>query len=191
MDYEAWKLDNEQKKRDQVEWLKKINLPYDDLLNLTAALILQGTEDQLEKANLEGKLRNAATYYSLVDAMDNPKFSRQGILRVIKQHATNHGDESPAARSIAKVVEVIESAQQYKAQEIARRGPRVRKAKMDVLEAETIRRYEQGTWKSLPAAAHEITPLIVAFSKNGNGDLLPSTTKPLEWIRAHKRAPKK
>ncbi|SDE53873.1 hypothetical protein SAMN05428966_10916 [Massilia sp. PDC64] len=191
MDLETWKLENEKKKRGQVEWLRKLNLSYDDLLKLTASLILQGQENAREHERLRQELRNAGTYYSLVDAMDNPKFSRAGILHVIKEHAARHGDESPAAKSIAKAVAAVESMQKDKAQEIARRGPEVRKAKMELLKAETIKLFEQRKWKSVPAAAHDITPVIVALSKNGNGDLLPTTTKPLEWIRAHKSRPKK
>lgn len=70
---------------------------------------------------------------------------------------------------------------------IAAEGGEARAKKYKALEEETIRLYLAGTWKSVPSAAHEITPKIVALSKNGNGDLLPTTTKPLEWIRAYKR----
>jgi len=74
--------------------------------------------------------------------------------------------------------------------ELAKSGGAGRSAKFKMLEAETIRLYELGKWKSVPIAAQEITPKIVALSKNGNGDLLPSTTKPLEWIRAFKKSQK-
>lgn len=191
MDLETWKLENEKKKRGQVEWLRKMNLPYDDLLNLTASLMLQSQENARETERLQEEIRKMRTYFSLVDVMDNPKFSPAGILRVIKDDAARHGDENPVAKSIAKAVAAVESIQKDKAQEIARRGPEVRKAKMELLKAETIKLFEQGKWKSVPTAAHEITPLIVALSKNGNGDLLPTTTKPLEWIRAHKSRSKK
>jgi hypothetical protein len=71
-----------------------------------------------------------------------------------------------------------------------------RAAKFKLLEDETIRLYKEGikrwpTGKShVPTAALEITPKIVAFSK-GICDLFPTTTKPLEWIRAHVKANRK
>jgi hypothetical protein len=87
----------------------------------------------------------------------------------------------------AKRREAEISALKNKPKEIAGKGGLGRKRKFDVLEEETIRIYEAGKskWTSLPIAAQDITPIIVAMSKDGNGDLLPSTTKPLEWIRAH------
>lgn len=191
MDDEAWKLENERRKQGHIEWLRKANMSYEDLLRLAAALLMQAKEDAKENEDLKKQLREANTYYSLVDAMDNPKFSRTGVLHVIKEHAALHGDESPAAKAIAKAAAAVENIQKSKAKEIARRGPEVRKAKMDFLEAETIKLFEQGKWKSVPTAALEITPKIVALSKNGNGNLSPSTTKPLEWIRAHKSRSKK
>jgi hypothetical protein len=69
-------------------------------------------------------------------------------------------------------------------------GAAIRAAKFKILETETIRLYEAGKWESAPAAALEITPKIVAMSKNGNGDLMATTTKPLEWIRAHNKRKK-
>jgi hypothetical protein len=77
-----------------------------------------------------------------------------------------------------------------RASEIAKAGGDGKAAKYKALEAETLRRYSAQDWPSVPAAALEITPHIVAMSKNGLGDLMPSTTKPLEWIRAYKRAQK-
>ena len=68
---------------------------------------------------------------------------------------------------------------------IARTGGAGRSAKLKVLEAETIRLYEAGKWDSTPLAAQEIAPLIVAFSAKEGPRLMPSTTKPLEWIRAY------
>lgn len=74
--------------------------------------------------------------------------------------------------------------------EKAKNAAEVRAEKFKSLEAETIRLYESGKWASVPLAAAEITPKIVAMSRNRNGDLLPSTTKPLEWIRAHNKKKK-
>lgn len=72
----------------------------------------------------------------------------------------------------------------------AKKGGDARANLFDKLEEETIRLYVEGNWKSAPEAALEITPLIVQMLKNGNGDLAPTTTKPLAWIRAYKRQEK-
>ena len=59
---------------------------------------------------------------------------------------------------------------------------------MKKLEEETIRLYKSGSWRSAPLAAQEITPKVVEHSKGGRGELMQSTTKPLEWIRAYVKA---
>jgi hypothetical protein len=74
--------------------------------------------------------------------------------------------------------------------ERAKKGGDAKSARLRPAETETIRLYKLGTWKSASLAAAEITPQIVAFSRNGKGDLSPSTTKPLEWIRAYVRSQK-
>lgn len=73
----------------------------------------------------------------------------------------------------------------------AQLGGLTRATKFKRLEEETIRLYLEGKWKSDPLAAEEITPKIVLMSKDGNGDLLPSTTKPLQWIRKYKKSVRK
>jgi len=73
---------------------------------------------------------------------------------------------------------------------VAKKGGAARSAQFKKLEAETIRLYELGSWKSAPFAAAEITPKIVEFSRTVGGGLGPTTTKPLEWIRKHNRAQK-
>lgn len=75
----------------------------------------------------------------------------------------------------------------YKAS-VARTGGAGRSAKLKVLEAETIRLYEAGKWDSVPLAAQAITPAVVEFSKKNGPKLLPSTAKPIEWIRDHLRS---
>jgi hypothetical protein len=82
------------------------------------------------------------------------------------------------------------SANALRARKIATTGGAGRAAKFKPLEDETIRLYLAKEWKSVPDAALEITPIIVAMSKRGNGDLVDATTKPLEWIRAYNRAKK-
>lgn len=72
----------------------------------------------------------------------------------------------------------------YKAS-IARTGGAGRSVKLKILQAETIRLYEAGKWDSTPLAAQEIAPAIVALSAKEGPKLMPSTTKPLEWIRSH------
>jgi hypothetical protein len=73
---------------------------------------------------------------------------------------------------------------------IAKNAGDARGAKFKLLEDETIRLYKAGKWDSVPLAAEEITPKIVTMSKKGRGDLRPSTTKPLEWIRAYNKKKK-
>lgn len=70
---------------------------------------------------------------------------------------------------------------------IAATGGKARAAKLEILQKETIRRYEaeKGKWKTLPEAADEIKPDIVALSKKEAFPLAPTTSKPLEWIRDH------
>lgn len=82
-------------------------------------------------------------------------------------------------------------ANALRARKIAMAGGAARTAIFKLLEDETIRLYLAKKWKSVPDAALEITPLIVEMSKRGNGDLVKSTTKPLEWIRAYNNAQKK
>lgn len=71
---------------------------------------------------------------------------------------------------------------------IAKTGGDARSALFKKLEIETIRLYKTGTWTSLPSAALEITPKIVALSKNGNGDLVETTNKPLQWLRKYAKS---
>lgn len=66
---------------------------------------------------------------------------------------------------------------------IARSGGQGKAVKFKTLEAETLRLFNEGEWKNASAAALEITPKIVALSRNGNGDLSPTTLKRLQWIR--------
>ncbi|HEY0489314.1 MAG TPA: hypothetical protein VGD30_07380 [Telluria sp.] len=84
-----------------------------------------------------------------------------------------------------------EAANARRARAISTKGGEGRAAKFKRLEDETIRLYLAKKWTSVPDAALEITPIIVAMSKKGNGDLANTTTKPLEWIRAYKKAKKK
>ncbi len=74
-----------------------------------------------------------------------------------------------------------------KPKDIARKGGLGRAAKYDRLKEETIRLYENQTWKNAATAALAITPQIVEMSRNGNGDLAPTTSKPLAWIREYIR----
>lgn len=77
-----------------------------------------------------------------------------------------------------------------KPKEIARKGGLGRAAKYDRLREQTIRLYERQTWKNAATAALAITPQIVEMSRNGNGDLAPTTSKPLAWIREYIRMKK-
>ena len=57
----------------------------------------------------------------------------------------------------------------------------------------TVRRYEQGSWRTAAQAARKITPEIVELAASfanrraGRSLLRPGTNKPLEWIRRHRR----
>jgi hypothetical protein len=73
---------------------------------------------------------------------------------------------------------------------VAKTGGDARSALFKALEVETIRLYKLGKWMSLPLAALEITPKIVAFSRHGKGDLAETTNKPLEWLRKYVKSEK-
>jgi hypothetical protein len=85
-------------------------------------------------------------------------------------------------RHIALAEQQITSSEE-KTKDDRRKGGKGRSIKLKRSEIETIRLYKLGTWDSIPLAATELTPIVVKFSKNGNGNLSPSTTKPLKWIR--------
>lgn len=73
---------------------------------------------------------------------------------------------------------------------IAEAGGNGRALKFKSLQAATIELYKAGNWPSIPLAALEITPKIIALSKKGNGELVPTTTKPIQWIRAYVKSQK-
>lgn len=73
---------------------------------------------------------------------------------------------------------------------VAKTGGDARSALFKALEVETIRLYKLGKWRSLPLAARDITPKIVALSRHGNGDLVETTNKPLEWLRKYVKSEK-
>jgi hypothetical protein len=82
-----------------------------------------------------------------------------------------------------KIIDYYEKRDE-KFREAVKKGGSVKATRMNILKEETIRLYKQGTWKNATQAAMEITPKIVQYSK-GRGDLLPSTQKPLAWIREY------
>lgn len=82
---------------------------------------------------------------------------------------------------------MLQEFYQIKIREIlrAKTGGKIRAEKFKALESATIKLYQAGKWASAPLAAQEIAPQIVALSSGGNGDLLLSTTRPLQWIRTY------
>lgn len=68
---------------------------------------------------------------------------------------------------------------------VAKAGGDGRAEKFKALEIETIKLYQEGSWATVPLAAQEITPKIVAMSERA---LAPTTNKPLEWIRAYRKS---
>lgn len=91
-----------------------------------------------------------------------------------------------------------------KPRDVAKSGGMGRAAKLKVVEEETIRLYKArieqrnsrttppkgGKREGVPQIAHEITPLIVEFSRQNGTNLLSTTIKPLEWIRAYVKTAK-
>lgn len=87
---------------------------------------------------------------------------------------------------------------------VAKAGGDGRAAKLKDLEKETIKLYQAmledrdsvcnpdsaGKRTSIPLVAQKITPLIVDLSKRNGVNLLPTTTKPLAWIRAYVKSQK-
>nr|WP_314623635.1 hypothetical protein [uncultured Noviherbaspirillum sp.] len=119
------------------------------------------------------------------------------VMQIKKEGVTLNGYLRKDAKKSAETGKIIstllfepEEIERYEATKRAQKGGAARAALFNNLEKETIRFYLEREWNSAPEAALEITPLIVQMSRNGNGDLAPTTTKPLAWIRAYNRTKK-
>ena len=181
---------NEKRHKSAVTWLKTLNLDNEKLIQLSASLmvITKGVTENLglrdKKVNLENSI------YKLLNLMGDEITSSSEINNIIAEFKINSICDSHAATTIEKVVALSNKVHKKKSQSIAKSGGDARSEKYKPLREETIRLFENGTWASVPLAAMDITPNIVALSKNGNGHLGPTTTKPLEWIREHKKLKK-
>lgn len=113
-------------------------------------------------------------WQKLTTANDNLRFQ-------LKQFSHSHEQDVDS-----KVRERIS----LKAAKLAKSGGDGKAIKFKFLETKTIELYLAGTEKNAMKAAYEIAPKIVAMSKKYGGDLVSTTTKPLEWIRAYNRASK-
>lgn len=181
---------NEKRYKSAVIWLKTLNLDNEKLIQLSASLMVI-TKEVTENLGLSDKKVNLENSIDkLLNLMGNGITSSSEINNIIAEFKINSICDSHAATTIEKVVALSNKVHKKKSQSIAKIGGDTRSSKFKKLQSETIRLYKLGTWKSVPIAAQEITPSIVEFSKKGNGDLLPSTKKPLEWIREYERAKK-
>ena len=103
-----------------------------------------------------------------------------------------------------RLANILLAYSESKPSEIAKSGGDGRAEKLKVLENETIRLYKiklehreskgspNMTRKrtSIPLDAQEITPLIVKLSTKNGVNLLPTTTRPLAWLRAFVKSQK-
>ena len=166
--------------------LRHFNFAYDDLLNFCASTMAQAKKMNEDWNNLANELSHAATVHAYAEMLDDPKFSKDGVMKIITEIASMENEmRSNPAQSILQLIASMETAEKSRIRVKSASGGEGRAAKFRLLEAETIRMFEAGSWRTAPAAAVDITPVIVELSKKGNGNLLPSTTKPLAWIRAH------
>lgn len=141
---------------------------------------------QLTKERARNEKKDHITPVKIVNKSDNTVL--EAWLRKDAKRSAEEG------RIVTMVLFEEETIEKYQAKKRAQEGGKARANLFEKLEKETIRLYvegkQNGKWESVPEAALEITPQIVAMSRHGNGDLSPTTTKPLEWIRAYNRRKK-
>jgi hypothetical protein len=170
-----------------VKWFRGLNLTYDGLLDLLAVFKIQSHQDAEILKRLEIDIIYSDNIHRMIGLIGDPRFSPDEILKMVKKFSDReYADGSyEASRAMIKTIFAIEGQFKLKSKNIARSGGAGRAEKFKALESATIKLYQAGKWASAPLAAQEIAPQIVALSSHGNGDLLPSTTRPLQWIRAH------
>lgn len=187
-EYRAWLTKNEVRIVERAERLQRMFPGHARLAREAAIMWAQLFDMDKEIKRLKQQIASEEEVHDTISLMGHPKFSTAGLMEWIEEDARDLS--SPTAVSVVKAMAILKASQQSERSEIARKGGLGKKPKLDRLEAETIRLYELGKWGSAPKAALEITPQIVKISTGGNGDLLPSTTKPLEWIRAYEKRKK-
>jgi hypothetical protein len=158
-----------------------INACTKELLAGTSFRNFPGTGDILEALSVD-RIMQASLFIDtdpkrvldlLADAMSAKFIATQGNMRLESFFA-------------------LKNDRRANAKKVAASGGAAKAAKFDVLRKETIRLYKAGTWNDgVPAAAEEIKPQIVEFSKKHGPQLKPGTNKPLQWIRAYNKSLKK
>jgi len=189
-DHNNQKQKKEKREQAAIKYLNSLNFSYDKLINFTA-LLMVNTKERAENFDLiHEKLESENGIHEIFNSDDTKNLSTSAIIKILDEIENNSKENSPAAKSIKKAISMSNLEHKNRSKNIAKKGGDARSSKFQLLQSETIKLYKMGTWKSVPIAAQEITPKIVALSKDSNGDLLPSTTKPLEWIREHKKLTK-
>lgn len=169
------------------EWIREVYPDYESLLAFATSMKMHAVMEARELQRLLTERDAVCHDQGLVSLLMQNKLPESALLPLVSRLIER--EKNVTWRAVARSIALTRLQQKNKAKNTARKGGLGKRAKLDMLEAETLRRYKAGKWKSASAAAIEITPDIVAMSRVGNGIYLqPSTTKPLEWIRAHVNA---
>jgi hypothetical protein len=189
IDYESLRankkiVDEEKRKRinEAKEEFNRLNLNRDQLIEIAAQLQDQVREFRLADAKQRAEKAESDVYSPVTLKYKDSDIELDTIVR--GKPGELFGEDG---KILGKIFHPLEQAESYISKKRAALGGSGRARHFKPLEDETIRLYLEKAWKSVPEAAMEITPKIVAMSK-GNGDLAPTTTKPLEWIRAYKKS---
>lgn len=180
--------DFEKKRIATMEWLKLAFPDYEHLLGFAIEAKMTCVDQAAEICKLKEHVKVLHMDQSLMGLLMENTLKEPALSHLVERLADRETDLTKGVAS--KAIALTRLQYKNSAKHNARLGGLGRTAKLEALEVETIRLYKAGTWRSAPLAAENITPLIVEMSKNGNGDLLPSTGKPLAWIRAHIKATK-
>jgi hypothetical protein len=180
----AYLQKNERNRLGTAEWLRGVYPDYESLLAFTADMQMAAVDQHREILRLYTQMDSHLHHNGLVQLLMLDKLPEAALLTLVSRLIDKENNDT--LRVAARAIALTRLQQKNTAKNIARKGGLGRLNKLEKLEAETIRLYSAGEWKSAPAAAEKITPTIVAMSREGDGvNLLSTTTKPLEWIRRY------
>jgi hypothetical protein len=189
LDYESLRVNKkvvDEDKRKRISKLKedlnRLNFDRDKLVEIAANLKYLVEEFRLADAELKAEKAKSSVYTQTTITYKDADISLDAIVQ--SAPGTFFNEKGDIA---GKIYHPLEQANSYISKKRAALGGSGRAKNFRPLQNETIRLYLEKSWRSVPDAAMAITPKIVAMSKGGNGDLAPTTTKPLEWIRAYKK----
>lgn len=172
-----------------LEWIKQMCPDYERLLSFAAELKMTCVDQAAEIRKLEKHQELLHMDQSLLGLLMENALPEPALLSLVDRLADRETD--PTMGAMARAIAFTRLQNKNQAKHTARLGGLGKAAKLKALQDATIALYEAGTWPSVPLAAIDITPVVVEMSKNGNGDLAPTTNKPLQWIREYNNAKKK